>query len=673
MSFNKVLIANRAEIACRVIKGAQSLGYATVAVYSDADAKARHVQLADEAVHIGPAPSAESYLQIDKIIAAAKQTGADAIHPGYGFLAENADFAQACADAGITFIGPSAHAINVMGSKRISKAKMIEAGVPCIPGSDPKEAQDDAALIAAAKGMELPVMVKASAGGGGRGMRLVFKESELESAIGSARSEAEKSFGNGELIVEKAVVNARHVEIQVFGDTHGNAVHLGERDCSVQRRHQKLIEESPSPAVDEALRGRMGEAAVNAAKAVDYVGAGTVEFLLAPNGEFYFLEMNTRLQVEHPVTELVTGEDLVQWQLRVAAGEPLPKTQEQISLNGWAIEVRLCTEDAANDFLPQTGPVLHWQESTQTGLRTDHGLSCPQSGGDAEVSPWYDSMQAKVIAYGPTRDVARRRLLAALAETQLYGVTSNRDFLADMLAHEVFAGGDFDTGFIEQYFADGFDAEADFQQLATAAAALYLDDAAQLQGQAAFDPALRAWNSAEGNSNEFRVAVGEQEKTLQLTPLRDQRLALSDGEQSLEIQWQQCAAGQFSYVIDEDRHTASYVRNGSELWLDAPNSQGQQRIVRVIDNTLAPPEKAAEGSDGRVTAPMDGSVVKLLVKAGDKVELGQAVAAMEAMKMELTLTAGVAGTVESVEATAGETVKQRQLLVAITPDPSAEE
>lgn len=665
MAFNKVLIANRGEIACRVIKGAQSLGYATVAVYSDADAKARHVTLADEAVHIGPAPSAESYLQIEKIIAAAKQTGADAVHPGYGFLAENAGFAQACADAGITFIGPSAHAINVMGSKRISKAKMIEAGVPCIPGSDPKEAQDDAALIAAAKGMELPVMVKASAGGGGRGMRLVFKESELESAISSARSEAEKSFGNGELIVEKAVVNARHVEIQVFGDTHGNAVHLGERDCSVQRRHQKLIEESPSPAVDEALRARMGEAAVNAAKAVDYVGAGTVEFLLAPNGEFYFLEMNTRLQVEHPVTELVTGEDLVQWQLRVAAGEPLPKTQEQISLNGWAIEVRLCTEDAAQDFLPQTGPVLQWQESQQEGLRTDHGVV---SGG--EISPWYDSMQAKVIAYGPTRDVARRRLLAALAETQLYGVTSNRDFLADMLAHDVFAGGDFDTGFIERYFADGFDAEPDFQQLATAAAVLYLDDAALLQSQAGFDSALCGWNSAQGNSNEFVLAIGEQEHTLELTPQRDQVVTISAGEQSLTLQWQHCGNGEISYVINEDRHSASYTRNGAELWLDAPNATGRQRILKVGDNTLAPPEKEAPGSDGRVVAPMDGSVVKVLVTVGDTVEKGQAVAAMEAMKMELTLTAGVAGTVESVDVEAGKTVKQRQLLVAITPAPT---
>jgi geranyl-CoA carboxylase alpha subunit len=667
MSFNKVLIANRGEIACRVIQGARSLGYGTVAVYSDADAQARHVQLADEAVHIGPAASAESYLRIENIIAAAKQTGADAVHPGYGFLAENADFAAACAEAGITFIGPSPEAITVMGSKRISKAKMIEAGVPCIPGSNPKEAQDDAALIDAAKGMELPVMVKASAGGGGRGMRLVFNEADLPDAIASARSEAEKSFGNGELIVEKAVVNARHVEIQVFGDTHGSAVHLGERDCSVQRRHQKLIEESPSPAVDEALRARMGEAAVNAAKAVNYVGAGTVEFLLAPNGEFYFLEMNTRLQVEHPVTELVTGEDLVQWQLRVAAGEPLPKTQEQISLNGWAIEVRLCTEDAANDFLPQTGPVLQWQESSRDGLRTDYALL---SGG--EVSPWYDSMQAKVIAYGPTRDAARRRLIAALAETQLYGVTSNRDFLADMLAHDVFAGGDFSTAFIEDHFADGFDASADFQQLATAAAALYLDDAAELQQQAGFDGGLRAWNSADGNSNDFKLVVGEQEQALQLTPLREQTVRVTDGENTLDIQWQACAGGQFSYVINEDRHTASYQRNGAELWLDAPNANGLQRIIRVLDNTLAPPEKAAEGSDGRVTAPMDGSVVKVLVSAGDKVELGQAVAAMEAMKMELTLTAGVAGTVDSVEAEAGQTVKQRQLLVAITPDEAEE-
>ncbi|MDX1496350.1 MAG: biotin carboxylase N-terminal domain-containing protein, partial [Salinisphaeraceae bacterium] len=359
--FSKLLVANRGEIALRVIRGAKRMGYATVAVYSDADRDAPHVWAADEAVRIGPAPVGESYLVIEKIIEAAKSSGADAIHPGYGFLAENAGFARACDEAGITFVGPTADAIDLMGSKRAAKLRMIDAGVPCVPGYEGEDQSDDN-LIAKAKEIGCPIMVKASAGGGGRGMRLVEDESKLAAAIKSARSEAENAFGSGELILEKAVVNARHVEIQVFADTHGNVVHLGERDCSVQRRHQKVVEEAPSPAVDEALRQKMGQAAIDAAAAINYRGAGTVEFLLDPSGEFYFMEMNTRLQVEHPVTELITGQDLVEWQLRVAEGKTLPLKQEEISYNGHAIEVRLCAEDPEQDFLPQTGKVLRWSE-----------------------------------------------------------------------------------------------------------------------------------------------------------------------------------------------------------------------------------------------------------------------------------------------------------------------
>ena len=423
MSFEKVLVANRGEIACRVLQSARSLGYRTVAVFSEADAGARHVQLADEAVCIGPATAAESYLNVPALLDACRRSGADAVHPGYGFLSENADFAAACAEAGVTFIGPPAEAIRLMGSKRLSKIAMQEAGVPCVPGYQGEDQSDDT-LIKEAEAVGLPLMIKASAGGGGRGMRVVTEPQQIAAQLKSARQEAKSSFGNDELILERAVINPRHVEIQVFGDHHGNVIHLGERDCSVQRRHQKVVEEAPSPVVDEDLRRRMGEAAVNAAKACDYVGAGTVEFLLGADGEFYFLEMNTRLQVEHPVTELVTGQDLVAWQLRVAAGEPLPLTQEQVRLTGHAMEVRLYAEDPAQGYLPQTGPVLSWRPASGEGVRIDHGLV-----DGAEVGSHYDPMLAKIIAFGASRDEARRRLIRAVEDTVLMGLDDNRRFL----------------------------------------------------------------------------------------------------------------------------------------------------------------------------------------------------------------------------------------------------
>ena len=392
--FNKVLVANRGEIAVRVLRGARRLGYGTVAVYSDADANALHVMEADEAVRLGPPPVGESYLDMDRIIDAAKAAGADAIHPGYGFFSENPEFARACADADIVFIGPAPESMEAMGHKSAAKDKMIAADVPCVPGYQGDD-QSDENLVEQSKQCGLPVMVKAAAGGGGRGMRLVTEEGKLQEAIQSARSEAKSAFGNGELLIEKAVVDARHVEIQVFGDSHGNVVYIGERDCSVQRRNQKVVEESPSPAVDEELRVAMGEAAVAAAKAVDYVGAGTVEFLLGKDQAFYFLEMNTRLQVEHPVTEMVYDLDLVEWQLRVAQGEALPLGQDDINArrHGHAIEVRLCAEDPAQNYMPQTGRLLEWRAPEGVGLRSDHGL---RSG--HEISPYYDSMQAKLIA-----------------------------------------------------------------------------------------------------------------------------------------------------------------------------------------------------------------------------------------------------------------------------------
>ncbi|MGY0623470.1 MAG: acetyl-CoA carboxylase biotin carboxylase subunit, partial [Paraglaciecola chathamensis] len=430
--FHKILIANRGEIAVRVICTARKMGYRTVAVYSEADKNAAHVLAADQAVCVGPASVSESYLMIDNIIAAAHKTQADAIHPGYGFLSENPAFARACAAAGIQFIGPDASAIELMGSKRLSKVAMLDAGVPCIPGYQGAE-QSDQVLIEKAADVGFPIMVKASAGGGGRGMRLVTEQGELAAQIKTARSEALSAFGSGELILERAVLAPRHIEIQIFADSQGNTVYLGERDCSIQRRHQKVVEEAPSPFVDEGLRERMGQAAVSAAKACGYRGAGTVEFLVDSDKNFYFLEMNTRLQVEHPVTELITGLDLVEWQLRVAAGEMLPLTQEDVSLNGHAIEVRLYAEDPRQNFMPQTGNILVWQYPEREGIRVDHGIHC----GDT-VSAHYDPMLAKVIAFGPDRATAARRLASAIEDIQLVGVNTNRRFLLNVLRHPAF-------------------------------------------------------------------------------------------------------------------------------------------------------------------------------------------------------------------------------------------
>ena len=443
--FTKILIANRGEIACRIMDTAKRMGIKTVAVYSEADANARHARMADEAMLIGPPPAMESYLSIPKIIDAARKTGAEAIHPGYGFLSENAAFARACADAQITFIGPDADTIALMGNKAAAKRYMIEAGVPCIPGYEADD-QSDEALIAAASDIGFPLMVKAAAGGGGRGMRLVAKPEKLPKALKTARSEADRSFGSPELILEKAIIEPRHIEIQVFGDNHGNVVHMFERDCSIQRRHQKVIEEAPSPAVSPALREKMGEAAAAAARAIRYSGAGTFEFLLDAEGNFYFLEMNTRLQVEHPVTECITGLDLVEWQLRVAANEPLPLTQENIELNGHAIEARLYAEDPEKNFLPRVGVLEKWVTASGSGIRTDHGLM-----DGYEVTPYYDAMIAKVIGFGDTRAEAQTNILRALDDTVDQGLVTNRHFLKECITHEVFTDGGATTGFIDTH------------------------------------------------------------------------------------------------------------------------------------------------------------------------------------------------------------------------------
>ncbi len=656
--FNKVLVANRGEIALRVIDGARRMGYATVAVYSDADRDAPHVWAADEAVRLGPAPVGESYLVIEKIIAAARASGADAVHPGYGFLAENAGFARACDDAGLIFIGPTADAIDLMGSKRAAKLRMLAAGVPCVPGYEGED-QSDENLIERAKEIGCPVMVKASAGGGGRGMRLVDDVSKLAEAIASARSEALNAFGSGELILEKAVVNARHVEIQVFADTHGNVVHLGERDCSVQRRHQKVVEEAPSPAVDTALRQKMGEAAVEAAAAINYRGAGTVEFLLDPSGEFFFMEMNTRLQVEHPVTEMITGQDLVEWQLRVAEGDVLPLTQEQVSFNGHAIEVRLCAEDPEQDFLPQTGKLLRWREPTGDGIRVDHCLR-----EEGEISPFYDSMQGKLIAWGPSRYVARCRLIKALKQAVLLGVVSNKDFLVSILEHEAFAGGDFDTQFIERYFPrDALETAAPNQRhIALAAAGLFHADAMKLQQAAGLGISYGNWRSANNVPISVTLSHGSHTWLCSVTAESNAAYTVLLNGTDLPITITSFSDDNFHYVCEGVQGQAYYARTGNTLWLACEGS-----TWAYSDDTLKAPDSTEAGGDGRVLASMDGKILGLNVVVGQSVSKGDTVLILEAMKMEFQVAAAVDGEVAEVNVSEGDQVSARQLLVAINP------
>ncbi|HVT37021.1 MAG TPA: acetyl-CoA carboxylase biotin carboxylase subunit [Nevskiaceae bacterium] len=658
--FDKVLVANRGEIAVRVIRGAKKLGYRTVAVYSDADKDSLHVREADEAVRIGPPAAKESYLVIDNILAAAKQSGAQAIHPGYGFLSERAEFSTAVHDAGLTFIGPDAFSIDAMGNKSASKIRMIAAGVPCVPGYQGDDQADETLRKEAVKA-GLPVMIKAAAGGGGRGMRLVHDEKELLANIQSARSEATNAFGSGQLLIEKAVMDARHVEIQVFGDRHGNVVHFGERDCSVQRRNQKVVEEAPSPAVDDALRLKMGAAAVAAAKAVNYVGAGTVEFMLARDGQFYFLEMNTRLQVEHPVTELVYGVDLVEWQLRVAQGEKLPLTQEEIlkRRNGWAIEVRLCAEDPRDNYMPQAGPVLAWRAPQGAGVRVDTYL---ESG--CRISPYYDSMQAKIIAYGDTRESARQRLLKALDETVLLGVINNKDYLHAILSHEAFAGGDFSTAFIGKYFpADAVARSAPtHRHIALAAVALYMDDAHRLAAEHGLTQEFVGWHSSHETPADFKVKWRDRAYNLEVL-VHDGHLFTTTVEgEKIEIDVTRSSEHDFQYLCAGVQATARIAHDGDMVWISAEGA-----THGYTDVTLAPVQGAAAGSDGRLLANSDGKVVAVHVKPGDVIAKGQTLAVLEAMKMEFQLALPVGGTVEAVSVSAGQQVKNRQLLVQVKP------
>jgi geranyl-CoA carboxylase alpha subunit len=672
--FTKVLVANRGEIAVRVIRSAQSLGYRTVAVFSEADANAPHVSMADEAICIGASPVNESYLVADKLIAAAKKTGADAIHPGYGFLSENSAFAQACVDANITFIGPCPDAIDLMGSKRHSKIAMIAAGVPCIPGYEGADQSDDVLKNAAIE-IGMPVMLKASAGGGGRGMRLVTDANDLDELIKSARSEALNAFGSGELIIEKAVMQPRHIEIQVFADRYGNTVYLGERDCSVQRRHQKVVEEAPSPFVNPAMRQAMGEAAVHAAKSCNYVGAGTVEFLADSEGNFYFLEMNTRLQVEHPVTELITGLDLVAMQLRVAAGDKLSITQKDVTLTGHAMEVRLYAEDPGANFIPQTGLLNLWQPASGDGIRIDSGIKSGIQQGQT-VSPFYDPMLAKIIAYGENREEARRRLVLAVEDSKLLGIKDNRAFLASILRNDTFIQGNATTAFM----GDDFSQDPSLQPLqaketevALAASILCALNSKVSTGT--------GWQNNRTGSRVIKLSCEDQTFELALTAVENTitvdfsaiELTCTDADEVPQAKPQQTikiiehAENTLKYLQDDVIRTITYSQTkgaGEALGCDQVHLAARYGNLTFTDTSLQSAKKNKSGSD-QVLASMDGGMVDVMVKVGDVVEVGQTLAVLEAMKMEHPLKAGVAGTIVKVLVQAGDQVKGRQKLIKI--------
>ncbi|WP_223435038.1 MULTISPECIES: acetyl/propionyl/methylcrotonyl-CoA carboxylase subunit alpha [unclassified Pseudomonas] len=650
-ALKKILIANRGEIACRIQRTAQSLGYRTVAVFSDADADALHVQIADEAVNIGPAPVQQSYLNIPAILDAARRTGADSIHPGYGFLSENAEFARACQHAGLTFIGPSPEAIELMGSKRLSKLAMLDAGVPCIKGYQ-GTGQDDASLSREAERIGFPLMIKASAGGGGRGMRLVQDAGDLLAQIRTARSEALNGFGSDELILEQALIDPRHVEVQLFGDQHGNLIYLGERDCSIQRRHQKVIEEAPCPVMTAELRQAMGEAALKAGRAVNYVGAGTVEFLLDAHGQFYFLEMNTRLQVEHPVTELITGLDLVAWQLHVAEGLPLPLRQEQVQLNGHAMEVRLYAEDPTQGFLPQTGRITTWEPALQSGARIDHGLIEGQ-----HVSPFYDPMLGKIIAHGATREEARRKLLRAVQDSVLLGLPSNQRLLASLLEHPRFISGEFSTGFIPTHFADHpclHPHNPSAEELAIAAALFY-----QASAQA-HPAALAGWRNNASVPLHYRIGLEDRDWPVQLNAVPGEPYRIEVAAQAFELNVIQCDGRWATLDINGIRQRHAYRLEAGQLWLfTRPGS------LRLEDRTQALVSGQTSVSSGTLKAPMDGAIVDVLVAQGSPVSKGQLLVVLEAMKMEHPLKSGIDGVLKRLQVKVGDQVKNRQILLEV--------
>ncbi|RAR56709.1 geranyl-CoA carboxylase alpha subunit [Paraburkholderia unamae] len=636
----RLLVANRGEIALRVMRTAHALGIETVAVYSDADALSPHVSAATRAVRIGPAPASASYLDIDAVIRAARLAGADAVHPGYGFLSENAAFAQACLDAGLNFVGPSPQAIAAMGDKAQAKRFMAEAGLPCVPGYD-GEAQDDASLEAAAARIGYPVIIKATAGGGGRGMRVVDHAQGFARALESARSEARSAFGSDRMLVERVVRDPRHIEIQVLTDRHGNGVYLGERDCSVQRRHQKLIEEAPAPLLGAGVREQMGRAAVAAALALGYEGVGTFEFLLDGAGAFYFMEMNTRLQVEHPVTECIAGIDLVEWQLRVAMGEPLGFAQEDVELAGHAIEVRLCAEDEHAGFMPQSGTIARWR--APQGIRVEHAVA---SG--AEISPYYDSMFAKLIASGRNREDARRKLIKALRETVVFGIRTNRQALIRCLAHPAFVAGGVSTAFLREHESALLPPPEAGAELARALAAALLchGEAGATAGGTArgaiVDLALEG-----GATHRLTVSAGTQGEA-----------CVTGGETPLALRLHSVSPERVCFGFDGVEREAQWLKDGERLHL-----QFEGDAWTFIDRTYAQAQASDEAEDGRLRAPSNGRIVALYVSTGEAVSEGQALLVIEAMKMEHTVTARAPGTVANIHASAGDSVTTGKLLI----------
>ncbi|MNU60818.1 Acetyl-/propionyl-coenzyme A carboxylase alpha chain [compost metagenome] len=654
--FSKVLIANRGEIACRVIATCRRLGIATVAVYSDADRNARHVRLADEAIHIGPAAARESYLRSDAILDAARRTGAQAIHPGYGFLSENADFADACVAAGITFIGPPASAIRAMGDKSAAKALMAKAGVPLTPGYHGDQ-QAPEFLRTQADGIGYPVLIKASAGGGGKGMRKVERSEDFVDALASCQREAASAFGNDHVLVEKYVERPRHIEIQVFGGGHGEAVYLFERDCSVQRRHQKVLEEAPAPGMSADRRAAMGKAAVDAARAVGYIGAGTVEFIAGPDGDFYFMEMNTRLQVEHPVTEFITGTDLVEWQLRVAAGQPLPKRQDELTIHGHALEARLYAEDADRGFLPSTGTLRRLRLPTPSAnVRVDTGVE----EGDS-ITPYYDPMIAKLIVWDVDRDAALRRMSQALADCQVVGVTTNAGFLRRLLHTDSFAHAKLDTALIEReqaaLAATGDGEQALWELAAIAAVASTPAAAADVRDPHSPWQAQDGWRLGAPAARVVPLQQGERAHTLKVWATADGWRVQCDDAAPKQVVGH--ADGHTLLVqLDDRRWRLQLQRDGDQLYLFG--SDGQHRFT--LHDPVGESEQASADA-GSLLAPMPGRIVATLVASGTQVKRGTPLVVLEAMKMEHTLQAPADGTVKGYRAKAGDQVGDGAVLV----------
>ncbi|MFF3779843.1 acetyl-CoA carboxylase biotin carboxylase subunit [Streptomyces sp. NPDC001933] len=681
--FDTVLVANRGEIAVRVIRTLRELGVRSVAVFSDADADARHVREADTAVRIGPAPAAMSYLSVPALLDAARRTGAQAVHPGYGFLAENAGFARACAEAGLVFIGPPASAITLMGDKIRAKETVAAAGVPVVPGSS-GSGLTDAQLVDAAGGIGMPVLLKPSAGGGGKGMRLVRDEALLGDEIAAARREARSSFGDDTLLVERWIDRPRHIEIQVLADAHGNVVHLGERECSLQRRHQKIIEEAPSVLLDEETRAAMGEAAVQAARSCGYVGAGTVEFIVPGNdpASYYFMEMNTRLQVEHPVTELITGLDLVEWQLRVAAGEQLPYQQQDITLTGHAIEARICAEDPARGFLPSGGTVLALHEPQGNGVRTDSGL-----GTGGEVGSLYDPMLSKVIAYGPDRPTALRRLRAALADTVILGVPTNAGFLRRLLAHPAVAAGDLDTGLVERE-ASGLVPEGVPEEVYAAAALLRRSSPVNVSGWVdpfsvpsgwrlggtpartvldfrlpGHDPVQVSLRSCPAGTELTFGHVGEGAEPPQpVTGACGPLAPLPGGKETARLV--EVSGPRLTLELAGVTHAFSHAPSPDGVWLGRDGDSWHVQDHDPVEASLA---GAGRSGADTLAAPMPGTVTVVKVAVGDEVVAGQSLLVVEAMKMEHVISAPHAGTVTELDVSAGATVAMDQILAVVAP------